>query len=170
MPRSACRTEADLVAEGARETAARMAEQFRRQQCLWNAAAVHGHERLPTARTVLVNEPGHHFLAYARLTGNEYFALVRAALSMSTRINSIAGLLPSRTGGVPVRDIGLRPCGARGPPDACPVRAASKALMSSDLTFFVQLKERQKVWAIARFRAVRVRSRLSACLLGDRAR
>ena len=57
-----------IVAEGAGEAAARMAEEFRLEQGVRNAGAVDGDERRRVPRAARVYRARHHFLADARFS------------------------------------------------------------------------------------------------------
>ena len=67
--------ETRLVAIGAREAPADVAEEFRFEQGLGDAAAVDGHERTPDARALRVNQLRHDFLADPGLAQNQDLGL-----------------------------------------------------------------------------------------------
>src|SRR3954454_19028704 len=58
-------------ADRAGERAAHMSEEFRLEQRLRNGTAVESHEAVGSPRAVVVNGPGDHFFAGARLTGHQ---------------------------------------------------------------------------------------------------
>jgi hypothetical protein len=67
--------EAELVLDGAGETAPRVPKQLGLEQRLGNAAAVHRNERAAAPRALRVKQPSDHFLTRTRLAKDQHFGM-----------------------------------------------------------------------------------------------